>query len=164
MSPFLQYHNILNQTPVSWYASHRFLLIRSPIAVSLQLVKSEHVKQVKKALTNIFLTLRQPVRHSFLCAVRPDVYSHSSVIFKSWNVRETCTALAKTDHVRLCIWSHTLTNWICWTVCCQREHVQTKEVSFHSTLSPLCLSVCHERRSIRSWIIFHSWPHFSFVV
>lgn len=56
---------------------------------------------------------------------------------------------AKIDHVRLCIWSHSLTNWICWTVCCQKEHVQTKEPSVYPTLSPL--SFCLSFLSLAVW-------------
>ena len=73
--------------------------------------------------------------------IRFDVYSHSSVSFKRWNVRGTVLSSVQDGSRQAVQLIPRSNNWICWTVWCQREHIQTKGVSFLSlsTLHPLPL-------------------------
>lgn len=78
--------------------------------------------------------------------IRFDVYNHSSVSFKRWNVRGTVLSAIQDGSRQAVQLIPRSNNWICWIVWCQREHIQTKGVSFlslyppHSTLS-LCVSL-----------------------
>lgn len=76
----------------------------------------------------------QPVRLSFLCALRLSNLMFIAIVLlvlRGETSEEQCATPSKTDHVRLCSWSLTLTTGFAglW---CQREHIQRKGVSFLS--------------------------------
>lgn len=127
------------------------------------------MKAIKNSPTNIFLTMRQPVRHLSLCAATLDVYGHTSVIFKScqrhgarrWPRRITSGCAFDPRSNKLDLLDCVLPKRTCpnkgGLIPFPRHTERERQRG-----SPLCLSlcVCHELCIIISWIIFHSWPNY----